>query len=148
MTELIGIQAFMMGGKGACKVNMTFDLGEGLGTAKTFRYNASAINDRAIALAGMFAFAFATNKYADTVRPGDVINKTIINAGLIFGEICVVYNDKVVKTLPSSHIGRNSCVKRARASFYKRSTIEYCGINCTSTSCPVNIAMTQENFIF
>ena len=146
MAELIGIQAFMMGGNGACKVTMTCDLGEGFGTAKTFRYNASAINNRALPLAGMFAFAFATNKYPDSVRPGDVINKTIINAGLIFGEICVVYHDKVAKGLPSSHIGRNTCVKKARASFYKKSVIEYCGISCTSTSCPVNVAMTQENF--
>ena len=110
MTELIGIQAFMMGGNGACKVNVTCDLGDGLGTAKTFKYNASSINDRAPALAGMFAFAFATNKYTDTVRPGDVINKTIINAGLIFAEICVTYQEKVLKTLPSSHTGRNTCV--------------------------------------
>ena len=144
MTELIGIQAIMMGGNGACKVNVTCDLGEGLGTAKTFKYNASAINDRAPALAGMFALAFATNKYTDIVRPGDVINKMIINAGLIFGEICVVYQDKMMKVLPSSHLGRNTCVRKARASFYKKSVIEYCGISCTSTSCPVNAAMTQE----
>ena len=46
MAELIGIQAFMMGGKGACRVIVTNPYGEDLGTAKTFRYNASAINDR------------------------------------------------------------------------------------------------------
>ena len=46
MAELIGIQGFMMGGNGACRVIVTNDYGEGLGTAKTFRYNASSINDR------------------------------------------------------------------------------------------------------
>ena len=146
MTELIGIQGFMMGGKGACKVIVTNDYGEGLGVAKTFRYNSSAINDRAHAFAGMFALAFATNKYPDSVRPGDVINKTIINSGLIFGAICIRHKERTMRNLPSAHVAKNPCVIKARDSFFKRSIIEYCGTDCTSTSCPVNAAMTQESF--
>ena len=92
----------------------------------------------------MFAFAFASNKFADTVRPGDVINKTIINSGLIFGALCIMYREKKLRELQNSHIGRNPCVRKARETFYKRSVIEYCGIDCLSTSCPVNAAVTQE----
>ena len=146
MTELIGIQGFMMGGNGACKVIVTNDYGEGLGVAKTFRYNSSAINDRAHAFAGMFALAFATNKYPDSVRPGDVINKTIINSGLIFGAICIKYKPRMIRGLPSSHLAKNPCVIKARDSFFKRSVIEYCGVECTSITCPVNTAMTQATF--
>ena len=145
MAELIGIQGFMMGGNGACKVIVTNEY-DGLGTAKTFRYNSSAINERGHAFAGMFALAFATNKYPDSVRPGDIINKTIINSGLIFGAICIKYKEKTIKTLPSSHMARNPCVLKARDNFFKRSTVEYCGAECTSVSCPVNMAMTQELF--
>ena len=101
---------------------------------------------KAPALAGMFALAFATNKYSDIVRPGDVINKTIINSGLIFGTICTVYKPDTMKNLPNSHQGKNPCVQKARESFYKRSKIEYCGTDCDSLSCPVNTAMTQELF--
>ena len=144
MAELIGIQSFMMGGNGACRVIVTNDYGEGLGVAKTFRYNSSAINERAHAFAGMFAAAFATNKYPDSVRPGDIINKTIINSGLIFGAICIKYKEKTIRRLPSSHLARNPCVIKARDNFFKKSIIEYCGVECTSTSCPVNAAMTQE----
>ena len=92
----------------------------------------------------MFAYAFASNKYPDTVRPGDVINKTIINSGLIFGAIITVYSERMIRRLPSAHMAKNPCVQKAKAHFYKYSVIEYCGPECTDASCPVNTAMTQE----
>ena len=45
MAELIGIQGFLMGGNGAARVIVTNEYGKS-GTAKTFRFNASSVNDR------------------------------------------------------------------------------------------------------
>ena len=137
-----------MNGKGATRVTKTPELKkkESLGTAKTFRFNSGAIAPRAQTISGYFSHAHAVNMYPGSLRPGDLVNKVLINSGQIFADIITVYEEKVVKKLQSSHIGRNGCVKKANALFYSKGLVNFC-TECTSGQCPVNTAMIQARFI-
>ena len=136
-----------MGGKGAARVSRTPELKrkESIGNAKTFRFNSGSISPRAQTISGYFAYAHAANMYPGTLRPGDVVNKVLANSGLIFADILTVYEEKVVKKLQASHIGRNNCVKKANALFYTKGLANFC-TECTSGECPVNVAMVQDCF--
>ena len=92
-----------------------------------------------------FGQAFATGHYDAVLRPGDVINKLVINSGLIFGELCMAYREETKWRLPSAHMAKNICVKKAKQRFYATAKIVYCE-RCLSPRCPVNVAMTQVNY--
>ena len=145
---MIGVQALLMGGKGATRVSKTPELNkkESIGSAKTFRFNSGSISPKAQTIAGYFTHAHASNMYQGTLRPGDVVNKVIINSGIIFADILTVYEEKVIKKLQASHIGRNSCVKKANSLFYTKGLANFCA-DCTSGQCPVNVAMIQEGYL-
>jgi len=78
-----------------------------------------------------------------SLRPGDIVNKVVVNSGLIFGDIITVYEEKVAKKLQASHIAKNGCVKKANQLFYTKAVVKFCS-ECTSGLCPVNVAMVQE----
>ena len=94
-------------------------------------------------LAEWFGQAFATGQYEGTLRPGDVINKLIVNSGMIFGELIMAYSEETRWRLPSSHMAKNTCVRKAKKMFYTTGKIKYCE-RCLVPRCPVNTAMTQE----
>ena len=79
------------------------------------------------------------------LRPGDVINKVIINSGIIFAEIIHTHDDG--RKYPASHIIWDKCVKKARELFLKNGKIVFCTM-CESPLCAVNEAMVKESFRF
>ena len=91
--------------------------------------------------AGQFGHAFASNYHCGMLRPGDVINKVIINSGIIFAEIIHAHDDG--RKYPASHIVWDKCVRRARELFLKNGKILFC-TQCESPLCAVNEAMVKE----